>query len=67
MSWGWIDKTRGLNRPRVSQSLFELHRHRGVSHPCPPQSSGLHPVLSLVQEVDKAHTRAIPAEHMGYL
>lgn len=53
--------------PRVSQSLPELHRHRGVSHPSPPQPTTLHPVLGLVQEVDKADARAILAEYVGYL
>lgn len=53
--------------PRVSQSLPELHRHRGVGHPSPPQPTTLHPVLGLVQEVDKADARAILAEYVGYL
>lgn len=45
---GWIDETRLQNSPGASQSLPELHRHRGVSHPCPPQPRRLPPVLCLV-------------------
>lgn len=54
----------GAGRHGVSLSLPELHRHGGVGHPRPPQPPGLHAVLGLVQEVDEAHPRAIPAEYV---
>lgn len=51
----------------MSQSLPELHRHRRVGHPGPPQPTTLHPVLGLVQKVDKADAGAVLAEYVGHL